>query len=181
MNNTTDKRVRDNLPGNFQIAYEIFHGFTIKAGYAQDQANGNNSFSTFKQRDSVNIDRSFSHFTNSRTEKTTSSGLHFTKNLNLHQIDFSLDFNNYQSSEEYNRQDSSFSLNNKNYLVYYSDSDLHYTSYSLYFDYNYLKKYYFNANLTAETSNTYILYIHPDKNLFYPSISAAWLISNEDF
>ncbi|MCJ7446956.1 MAG: TonB-dependent receptor [Bacteroidales bacterium] len=181
LNNTTDRRERANFLGSIQASYEILKGLTINALYSQNQLNEKFSFSQLSQRDSVNFDKSLSLRTNDRSEKTISSGLHYNKNLGLHQIDISLNFDYSQNSEEYDRRDTSFSVNNINYGGYYSGIDLRYTSYSTCFGYNYFKKYYLIANWSFETSNTYILYKHANENLFYPSISAAWLISNEDF
>jgi TonB-linked SusC/RagA family outer membrane protein len=181
LNNSTDKRERDNFFGCVQATYEILEGLTINALYSQNRLNEKYSFTQLSQRDTVNFDKYFSQITNSRIEKTFSAALCYNKNLKSHQIDISFNFSNSRNYEEYEKRDSSFSVYHVNYGGLYSGLDLRYTSFSIHFGYNYLKKYYFNTNLSFETTNTYMLPEHPNKNLFYPSISAVWLISNEDF
>lgn len=178
LNNTVDERSRDNLLVNFQVDFEILKGLIFTAGYATNSLKEKYDFLNDNQRDSVNIDKYFRNMISNRIEKTTSAGLHFNKNMKLHQINISVKGNKFLSSVNYERRDSSTWLNEWSKSGASYEMPLFYTSFSAYFGYNYAKKYFLNANLSDETTNTYK---HDNTSLYYPSISVMWQMSNEDF
>lgn len=177
----SDNRKINTTLAHAQASYEIIQGLIVSTSCSVHTINTNNSFSnnyTYQHIDFTN-GRSI---TNDMNERIYTANLQYTRTLNAHYIDLKVGYTNQRNKNSFAYRDSSF--NSYNYSGSRSSSianaDYNYIieELSASLKYNYKNTYFLSTDLLREKSPLNSYDLSPD---YFPSIKAAWLVSNEKF
>jgi TonB-linked SusC/RagA family outer membrane protein len=176
---TTDKHILNNQLANFQASYEIIKRLKISASLSEYRISNEYSLSTLGYATEKAIRFEVRDENSKLNETIVNTKLSYTKPNGNHHFNLSLGYSVQINKTYYQSRDSS-AINDNFYSSKSigSSENILISGISVLAKYDYKNRYYLTIGLMQEES---LLYSYKGGKQYYPSVSAAWSVGNEDF